>query len=123
MLLFAQAGAGQLVENRFSEPQPEDVVAAYSVKTPSGLKTILFNKHADAAVRVVIDPGQRAERATVLQLAAAGLDATSGVTLGGSPVNPHGEWAASDQTSLRPKDGKFTVNLPGPSAALISFAE
>jgi hypothetical protein len=35
MLLFAQAGAGQLVAIRLNQPQPEDVVAAYSLKNRS----------------------------------------------------------------------------------------
>lgn len=122
MLLFQQAGSGQLVESRFSEPQPEDMVAAYSLKTPSGLTTIVFNKHADSYVEVAIDPGQRAERATVLQLAAPGLDSTSGVTLGGATVSPQGDWAATDQAYLQPKHGKFTLKLRGPSAALVSFS-
>jgi Glycosyl hydrolase family 79, N-terminal domain len=126
MLLFAQAGAGQLVENKLSEPQPEDEVAAYSLKTPSGLKTILFNKNPNSALRVEIDPGQRAQRAAMLQLTAPHLDSTSGVTLGGSAVevtDAHADWSASAQPALRAKHGVFAVDLPAASAALISFAD
>ena len=74
MLMFAQAGAGQLVENKLSEPQPEDVVAAYSLMTASGLKTILFNKNPNSALQLVIDPGQRAQTARIQSLHAPYLD-------------------------------------------------
>ena len=121
MLLFAQAGAGQLVENKLSEPQPEDVVAAYSLKTDSGLKTLLFNKSSGSALHIVIDPGQRAQRATLLQLSAPHLDSTSDVTLEGSGVDAHADWSAASQPALTQKHGQFTTDLPPASAALITF--
>jgi Glycosyl hydrolase family 79, N-terminal domain len=126
MLLFAQAGAGQLVENTLSQPQPEDVVAAFSLKTPSGLKTILLNKNPNSALRIVIDPGQRAQKATMLPLTAPHLDSTSGVTLGGATVevaDAHADWSASKQSVLHAKHGLFTADLPAASAALISFSD
>jgi hypothetical protein len=64
-LMFAQAGAGQLVDSKLTEPQPDDVIAAHSLKTDSGLKTILLSKNPDSCLRITIDPGHRAERAAV----------------------------------------------------------
>jgi hypothetical protein len=122
MLLFAQAGAGQLVEARLSQPQPEDVVAAFALKTPEGQKAILFNKNPDSSLRVSIDPGQRAQSATVLRLTAPQLDSTSGVTLGGSPVDAHADWSASSRNSVQGDHGLFTVDLPAASAALVTFS-
>jgi hypothetical protein len=123
MLMFAQAGAGQLVANKLSEPQPEDVVAAYSLKTDSGLKTVVFNKNPDSGLRLVIDPGQRAQRARILQLKAPQLDSTSGVTLGGSTVDAHAGWLISSLPSLSASHdrGEYTVELPAASAALVTF--
>jgi hypothetical protein len=121
MLLFAQAGAGQLVTNTLSEPQPDDAVAAYSLKTPSGLKTVLFNKNPSSVVAITIDPGQRAGAARVLRLSGPSLDATSGVTLGGSGVDAHADWTASKESRLHAVHGLYTVELPAASAALVTF--
>jgi hypothetical protein len=122
MLLFAEAGAGQLVKNTLSEPQQEDTVAAYSVKSGSGLKTVVLNKSADAATRLVIDPGQKAERATMLMLSGPRLEATSGVELGGATVDAHGNWRGPKRTSIAGKDGLFTVELPAASGAVIAYS-
>ncbi len=123
MLMFALAGAGQLVENHLSKPQPEDVVAAYSLKTSSGLKTILFNKSTTSPLHLAIDPGQRTERASLLLLTAPDLASTSGVTLGGAPVNPHGDWSSSSRITLTRTHGIFTAEIPAASAALVSFED
>lgn len=121
MLLFAEAGAGQLVKNTLSEPQPEDAVAAYSLKTDSGLKTVLLNKSADAALRLVVDPGQKAEKAMALILSGPSLEATSGVVLGGAAVNAHGEWRGAQRKTISGKGGLFTVELPAATGALVTF--
>lgn len=122
MLLFAEAGAGQLVKNTLSEPQPEDTVVAYSLKTGSGLKTVVLNKNAGSALRLAVDPGQKAEKATVLMLSGPSLEATSGVTLGGAVVSAHGEWSAAQRKSIAGKGGLFTVDLPAASGALVEFS-
>lgn len=121
MLMFAEAGAGQLVGNKLSEPQQDDVVAAYSLKTDSGLKTVVFNKNPDSGLRLEIDPGQRAQTATIELLKASRLDSTSAVTLGGSVVDAHGNWGSASQPAISAKNGLFTVDLPAASAALITF--
>jgi hypothetical protein len=121
MLMFAEAGAGQLVENKLSEPQPEDVVAAYSLKTDSGLKTVVFNKNPDSGLRLVIDPGQRAQRAGLDPLKAPHLDSTSDVTLGGSTVRPLEQASIRARPVVFAKEGLFTVELPPASAMLVRF--
>ena len=123
MLIFALAGAGQLVENHLSSPQPEDTIAAYSLRTSSGLKTVLFNNSASSSLRLAMDPGQRAERASMLLLTAPDLASTSGVTLGGASVNAQGDWAATSRVTLNHKHGVFTADLPAASAALVSFED
>lgn len=121
MLLFAEAGAGQLVKNTLSEPQPEDTVAAYSLKTDAGLKTVVFNKGATTGLRLEIDPGQKAERATVLMLSGPNLEATSGVTLGGATVDAHGEWRGARRATISNRSGMLSIELPAASAALVDF--
>ncbi|MFZ0662336.1 MAG: hypothetical protein WAM66_06550 [Acidobacteriaceae bacterium] len=121
MLLFAEAGAGQLVKSSLSQLQPEDVVAVYSLKTDSGLKTVVLNKGATAGLRLVVDPGQKAERATALMLSGPNLEATSGVELGGAPVDAHGNWRGAKRTTIPGPHGLFTVDLPAASGALLAF--
>lgn len=121
MLLFAQAGAGQLVESKLSQPQPDGAIAAYSLKTDAGLKTVLFNKSPNAGASLTIDPGQRVRSAKVLQLSGPSLDATSGVTLGGVAVNAQAKWSAAAQASVAGRQGHFLVELPPASAALVTF--
>ncbi|MGH9587456.1 MAG: hypothetical protein ACRD3F_10925, partial [Acidobacteriaceae bacterium] len=121
MLMFAEAGAGQMVKNTLSERQPEDAVAAYSLKTESGLRTVVFNKSGVSALRLVVDPGQKAERATMLMLRGASLDATSGVKLGDAAVDAHGEWRGAQRQNVSGKGGLFTLELPAASAALVDF--
>lgn len=121
MLMFALAGAGRLVENHLSKPQLEDTVAAYSLKTSNGLKTVLFNKSSTSRLHLAIDPGQRTGPASLLLLTAPDLASTSGVTLGGSSVNAYGDWAATSRITLNHKHGLFTAELPPASAALVSF--
>lgn len=123
MLMFAQAGAGQLVESHLDKKQPDDTVAAYSLKTDTALKTVVFNKSADHALRIAVDPGQRAERAHALLLTGPALEATSDVMLGGASVSAHGDWSASSRMTIASKHGAFTADLPAASAAVITFEE
>lgn len=122
MLLFQQAGAGQLVKSTLDQPQPEDTVVAYSLKTPAGLKTVVLNKDANKALRLAIDPGQRVERATVLMLTGPSLDATSGVKLGGSAVHQHAHWEAAKHQTITAKNGAFMLELPAASGCLVTYS-
>jgi hypothetical protein len=122
MLLFEQAGAGQLMKNTLDQPQPEDTVVAYSLKADAGLRSVVLNKHASKSLRLSIDPGQRAERATVLPLTGPSLDATSGIKLGGSEVHKHADWEAAKQPTIAAKDGKFTLELPAASGCLVTYS-
>jgi len=71
---------------------------------------------------LAIDPGQRAERATVLMLTGPSLDATSGVKLGGSEVHKHADWKAAKQPTIQAKGGKFTLDLPAASGCLVTYS-
>jgi len=123
MLMFAIAGSGQLVENDLSKPQPADVVSAYSLRSGSGLRTVLFNKSPISPLHLTIDPGRRTGRASLLLLHAPDLASTTGVTLGGSSVDAYGNWKVSSRVSLNQKNGNFVANLPAASAALITFED
>jgi hypothetical protein len=124
MLLFQQAGAGQLISNTLSQPQTDNMVSAYSLKTPIGIKTILFNKRPDTKISLTVDPGHSAKRAKVLRLTGPSLDATSGVTLGNDAVDANANWTAKTYSIYPPNHGAsglFTIDLPAASAALVTF--
>ena len=96
MLLFAQAGAGQLVESTLEGVDQAPLLTAYGIRGDTGvMKVAAFNKNLDRGVRLSIDPGQNARGASVLRLHAPRVDDTTDVTFGGSPVGASGEWSAA----------------------------
>jgi hypothetical protein len=120
MLLFAQAGPGQLVESNL-EPS-EALLMAYSVRSDNGaLKIAAFNKNPDHGVLLTVDPGQRAQRATSLRLHASRIDGATDTTLGGAPVGAAGEWSVARKETLPLENGSAVIELPAASAALITF--
>jgi hypothetical protein len=124
MLLFAQAGAGQLVESKLDQPEAAPLLTAYGLRGDSGaIRVAAFNKHTDRAVRLTIDAGQRAQqRITALRLRAPRVDDTTDTTFGGSPVGAAGAWSPVKEDALTVENGAAVFDLPAASAALITFA-
>jgi hypothetical protein len=52
---------------------------------------------------------------------ADGLAATTGITLGGQQVGPHGAFGAPQSTPVRVRHGAATVTVPAGSAVIIRF--
>ncbi len=120
MLLFAQAGAGQLVESKLDHPEPAPLLTAYGLRSNAGvIKVAAFNKNLDRSVRLTIDPGQRAQRVTALRLHAPRVDDTTDTTFGGAPVGAGGAWSAAREEMLPLENGAAALDLPAASAALI----
>jgi len=107
MLLFADSVGGQLVEAKL-DSQAAPLLTAYGLRSDAGhIQVAAFNKHTDRIVRLIIDPGQRAYRVTVLYMLAPRIDATTGIRLGGGP--------------LALENGSAALELPAASAALVTF--
>jgi hypothetical protein len=122
MLLFAQAGPGLLVESKLDAPEQAPLLTAYGLRSDQGaLKVAAFNKNLDRGVRLTIDPGQRAQRVTLLRLHAPRIDDTTDTTLGGAPVGAGGEWSVAREETLPLENGSAVIELPAASAALITF--
>jgi hypothetical protein len=122
MLLFAQAGAGQLVESQLAPSAASPLLTAYALRGDSGaIKVAAFNKNADRGVRLVIEVGVRTNTARVLRLLAPRLDDTADTTFGGAPVGAGGAWSATREEILRGENEDWTIELPAASAALITF--
>jgi Glycosyl hydrolase family 79, N-terminal domain len=122
MLLFAQAGAGQLVESKLEGVEQAPLLTAYAIRGNAGvMKVAAFNKNLDRRVRLSIDPGQNARGASVLRLHAPRVDDTTDVTFGGSPVGASGVWSAARVEKVNVENGIVVVEVPAASGALIMF--
>lgn len=123
MLLFEQAGAGQLVECKWDTAPQARLVSAYALRAEDGnLKAVIFNKCLDRRAQINLDPGRRVQSAKAIRLIAPRADDTTDVTLGGAPVGASGSWSAILEETLAIKDGLPQIDLPAASAALIAFA-
>lgn len=122
MLLFAQAGPGQLVESRFESLDRTPLLTAYSMRNDGGdLNVAVFNKNLDRAVRLTIDPGERSKSAIALRLHAPRVDDTTDTTFGGAVVGAGGSWSPAREEKLAIENGSGIVELPAASGALITF--
>jgi hypothetical protein len=122
LLLFAQAGVGQLVETRLDSLEHAALLTAYGLRGNTGsIKVAIFNKNIDRGARLIIDPGLRAPRVTSLRLHAPRVDDTTDTTFGGTPVGANGEWSAVREEKLPVENGAAMIVLPAASAALITF--
>jgi len=107
MLLFAEAGAGQLVESKFDSIEQAPLLTAYGLRSDSGaIKVAVFNKNLDHSVRLTIDAGQRAQRVKSLRLHAPRVDDTTDTTFGGAPVGASGVWSAMREEILSIEMGR-----------------
>ncbi len=122
MLLFAQAGAGHLVESKLEPQEQAPLLTAYGLRNDAGaVKVAAFNKNLDRGVRLTIDAGQQGRRVTALRLHAPRVDEATDTTLGGAPVGAGGEWSTAREETLTVENGAAVMELPAASAALITF--
>jgi hypothetical protein len=122
MLLFAQAGPGQLVESHFDSTSQAPLLTAYGLRNESGaIKVAVLNKNLDHNVRLTIDPGQRVQRASVLRLHAPRVDDTTDTTFAGSIVGAKGAWGIAKEERLPIENGDAIVQLPPASGALVTL--
>jgi len=122
MLLFAQAGTGQLLESKLEPWERAPLLTAYGLRGNTGaIKVAAFNKHLDRGVRLTIDAGQRAQRVSSVRLHAPRVDDTTDTTFGGATVGAGGAWSAMREETLSVENGAAVIELSAASAALITF--
>jgi hypothetical protein len=118
MLMFAQAARGTLVPARLAADGSG--LKAFAVRAPDGiLRICLINKDPARGARVRIDPGRSFAAASIVRLSGPAVDATAGVTLGGSSVDEFGGWAPAMREVVNPAGGEFTLDVVPASAALM----
>lgn len=121
MLLFAEAGSGQLIETQIDGLDQAPLLTAYGLRCDDGkIKAAIFNKNLDRQVRLTLNPGNPAQTAKLLRLHAPRVDDTTDVTFGGNPVGADGAWSTGREETLHAQNGSFTIELLAASAALIS---
>jgi len=122
MLLFAQAGAGQLLGAKLTDNSAAPLLTAYALRGTDGRTRIaLFNKNLDADVEVAIS-GVASPSGTVLRLEAPRADDTTDVTFGGAPVGASGSWSPLVQEYVPGHSGQFVLHMRKASGALLEFA-
>jgi Glycosyl hydrolase family 79, N-terminal domain len=121
MLLFAQAGSGQLFECKLNGHEQAPLLTAYGLSSDDqNLKIAVFNKNLDRRVRLEIDAGKRVEAASLQRLFAPRVDDTTDVTFGGAPVGASGSWSAGHDEGLSVQHAHIIAEVPATSAALIT---
>ena len=122
MLLFEQAGPGQLIEAQLEDLDQAPQVTAYGLRSDKGdIKVAVFNKNIDRRIRLSVNVGQPVQQAKVLRLHAPRIDDTTDVTFGGAPVGANGAWSPARDETLPAQSGSSTVELPAASAALLTL--
>ncbi|MGD0987701.1 MAG: glycosyl hydrolase family protein [Candidatus Sulfotelmatobacter sp.] len=124
MLLFAEAGAGQLTESRIEGLELAPLLNAYGLRSSGGsVKAVILNKNLDCKVQLKIDSGTAARSARVLRLHAPRADDTTDVTFGGASVGGSGNWSTMREEKLPAQDGIVTLEMPAATAALVTFSD
>ena len=117
LLAFRQVGRGQVVALHFDRSYPS-WFSAYGVLRPNGLvDLVLLNKSPTTSLQVAL-PKSAGRRASVLRLQAAALDATQGVTLGGSAIGADGSWHPTAE-DIASSGETIVLDLPRASAAIV----
>ena len=124
MLATELVGTGRFAA--LDNPGTADV-RAYAVSHGRGLTVVLDDVQdpaADGATTVTLKLGGDFGhgRLTALTTSSpAGLSATTGITLGGQRVGPHGAFPPPRSTPVSVHHGTAIVTLPAGSAAVIRF--
>ena len=118
MLAFAVAAKGALVRARVEPSRPN--LSASAVRADDGsLRLCLINKNAKRRARIKIKLNGRFANASILRLAGPGIDATTGVTLGGAAVDQNGNWDPVFEEERDFAGSEFVIEVAASGAAVI----
>jgi hypothetical protein len=125
MLATELVGTGRFAA--LDNPDAADV-RAYAVRHGHGLTVVLDDVDdptTSGAITVTLNLGAhfRSGRLTALTTSSSsGLSATTGITLGGQQVGPHGAFAPPQSTTVHVHHGVATVTVQAGSAVIIQFS-
>ena len=120
MLAFAYGAPGDFVESHLSAGSSN--LAAYAtLKRDDRLLITLINKESGVDAKVSVSGVEAFKRGSVVRLSAASLESSTEVSFGGVAVKPHGTWKAEREEKIQSSDGRWVVNLPAASAAILTL--
>jgi hypothetical protein len=121
LLAFSLFGRGELMDVAVDGAAP--AIKAYATgPTDRTLLLTLINK-GETDARLHIDTGDRAAdgQVGVIRLMGPRVDATAGITLGGSQMTSQGTWERGTQEVQPVRRGQVTIELPAASAAIVEM--
>jgi len=119
MLLVSRMGTGDMLSTTASAGSAN--LRAYTVTPADGSTVVVIvNGEASTGVNATVDIGAAVSSATAVYLRGASLTATTGITLGETPVNPDGTWTPKAPFTLSHSGNTLTVPVPAASAVLIT---
>lgn len=121
ILAFAEASRGTLVKVNCDAAGAN--LSAYAVLAADrSLFVTIINKEAALDVSVNLVLPRNVDNGRVLRLTAPSLQATAGVSFGGSAVSADGEWRPTSSESVMARNGRATIGVPAGSAAVVKWA-
>jgi hypothetical protein len=111
MLMFAQAARRALVPARLASNSGD--LQAFATHASDGiLRICLINKGPRGGARVRIDPQRAFTAASLVRLSVPAVDATAGITPGGSSVDELGAWAPAVREVVALTGAELALDLP-----------
>ena len=122
MLVFAQSGAGRLVEATVNSN--DDSIKAYAVeRSKDCIVLTVINKRSSVDATLVIDNERSLsfKKASLLRLVGPSLESKSGVSFGGKRVAPDGTWSPGRTEDVPLIAGKLKMSVPASGAAIVTL--
>jgi hypothetical protein len=119
MLFFRQAAAGGRIVPVKIQPTEINLTSHAVLGDDGQLRIALINKDLAQNAQVTIALTARSAQADLIRLTAPTPNAKSEITLAGSGMASDGTWQPNPPESINSSEGKFQINVPAASAALL----
>ncbi|MBV8865617.1 MAG: hypothetical protein JO210_09520, partial [Acidobacteriaceae bacterium] len=118
ILAFAQASQGQRLALNYDSGGLN--LTAYAVASDAGRLCItIVNKDSSQDVDASVTCPHNFPRCSLIRLRGPSLESKQDVMLGGSKVDPSGNWRPSPLVSTHTKGGDWQLRVPAASAAIL----
>jgi hypothetical protein len=99
-----------------------NITAHAVVGNDGSLKLIVINKDQSKSVQVQINTTRSYSQATAVRLAAPSVSATTGITLGGTPISFNRAWSPSTGEQVSVSGANSQITLSTGSATIITYS-
>ena len=99
-----------------------NITAHAVVGNDGSLKLIVINKDQSKSAQVQINTTRSYSQATAVRLAAPSVSATTGITLGGTPISFNRAWSPSTGEQVSVSGANSQITLPSGSATIITYS-